>query len=415
MKLADFVVAILWGALVVPQSAIASQLTLGEALQKALRGNPELQRYPYELRMTEADRLQASLKPNPVIGFELENIIGSGRNAGVDNLEATLSFSQLIELGGKREQRVEFASAKQRQLESEYTYARVEVLAETASRFYQLVQLQQLARWNKRQQVRLEDALDLAKARVQSGAVPSSEVTRVALQQKNTEAEFDEISGQLNEARARLSGMWASLPEFTMVRGSFASDVALPSAAKTDVAVNQAPEFLRILDSEKLLVAKAQALSSAAAADVTLGVGVRYNKEFNDAGLVLRASMPLQLSNPNAGALRSNRAERDMLVALQRIVRERLRVRARTILAQLHSHQNYLQNIQNSLLPLARQLETETQAGYARGIHTLLQVLDAQNELAQLEYEQINRRYAIYQGILELERLTGQSFLEQAQ
>lgn len=415
MKSVYFVIAVLWGALLFPLAAIADGLTLRGALQKALQGNPELQQYPYKQRMAEAEKLQASLKPNPVIDLELENIIGSGRNTGVENLEATLSFSQLIELGGKREQRIGFASAKQRQLEAEFTYAKIEVLAETASRFYRLAQLQQLARWNQQQQQRLEDALKVAKARVKSGAVPPSEIIRVELQQKNTETNLGEISGQLDEARTRLSGMWASPPDFAAVHGTFASTLILPSSAKTDVAVNQAPEFLRILDSERLLAAKAQALSSAATADLTLGVGVRYNNEFDDTGLVLRASMPLQLSNPNAGAIQSNHTERNMLVALQRIVRERLRVRARAILARLQTHQQYLHSIQGSLLPLARQLEVETQAGYARGIHTLLQLLDAQNELAQLEYEQINRRYAIYQGILELERLTGQSFLETAQ
>ncbi|ALS99425.1 TolC family protein [Lacimicrobium alkaliphilum] len=411
MKSVYFAIAGLWGVLLLPHTAIANELTLRDALQKTLQGHPELQQYPYQQRMAEAEKLQASLRPNPVIGFELENLAGSGRNQGVQSAQATLSFSQLIELGGKREQRIEFASAKQRQLEAEFAYAKTEVLAETASRFYRLVQLQALAHWNQQQQQRLSNALNIASTRVKSGAVAPSEITRISLQKKRTEADFNAISGQLTEARARLSGMWASAPEFESVRGTFARDITLPTVAKVEAAVNQAPELLRLADSEQLLAAKAQALSSAATADLTLGMGVRYNNEFEDAGLILKASMPLQLSDPNAGLMQSNRAERDMLVGLQHSVREQLRVRTRAVMAQLQRHEQYLQSIQDTLLPLAQQLETEIQAGYARGAYNLLQVLDAQNELAQLEAEQINRRYAIYHALLELERLTGQAFL----
>lgn len=415
MKLNHFVIAGLWWSLFLPFAAIANELTLRDALQKTLQGNPELQQYPYQQRMAEAEKLQASLKPNPVISFELENLAGSGRNQGVQSAQATLSFSQLIELGGKREQRVQFASAKQRQLDAEFTYNKTEVLAETASHFYRLVQLQALARWNQQQQQRLDDALGVAKARVESGAVPPSEITRINLQRQRTKTDFNQITGQFAESSAKLSGMWASVPEFTSVRGTFASDITLPTVAKVEAAVNKAPELLRLTDSEHLLAAKAQALSSAATADLTLGAGLRYNNEFDDAALVLKASMSLQLSDPNAGLVQSNRAERDMLVASQHSVREQLRVRTRAVMAQLQRHQQYLQSIQGTLLPLAQQLETETQAGYARGAYNLLQVLDAQNELAQLEAEHIKRRYAIYQGLLELERLTGQAFLGSAQ
>jgi len=38
--------------------------------------------------------------------------------------------------------------------------------------------------------------------------------------------------------------------------------------------------------------------------------------------------------------------------------------------------------------------------------------LDAQDELAQIEYQLIERRSAIHNDILELERMTGQPFLE---
>lgn len=411
MKLLYFVVAVLVGFMFTPSSATANELTLREAFEKALQDNPNLQKYPYQQRKLEAEKLQASLQPNPVVGFELENFAGNGENQGFDSAQATLSFSQLIELGGKREQRVKYANARQRQLAAEFNYEKIETLAETAYRFYEVVRLQQLAEWNSHQQHRLNDAMQIVKERVRSGAVPPSEATKVSLQQRQVSIQSEEIIGKLDQARANLSAMWAAQPNFTGVVGNFDQSFDIPSQAEVEQAVNQAPEFLRLLDSERLLAAKVDAVKADASADLNVGVGVRYNNQLNDTGLVLQASMPLQLSNPNQGTLEATKAERTLVFEQQRLIRDQLRVRARSLLGRIQTNYRYLESIQTDLLPLAKQLVDETTDGYRRGLHNLLVVLDAQDELAQLEHQVLERRSAIQKDILELERMTGQSFL----
>ncbi|MFS6537203.1 TolC family protein [Idiomarina loihiensis] len=412
MKLLYFVIAVFMGLFVTSYPAIANELSLREAFEKALQDNPNLQKYPYKQRMAEAEKLQASLRPNPVVGVEVENFAGSGDSQGFDSAQTTLSFSQLIELGEKRERRVEYATARQRQLAAEFNYEKIEVLAETAHRYYEVVRLQQLAEWNNQQQQRLDNAMQIVNERIESGAVPKSEATRVLLQQRQVAVQSEEIVGKLKEARSSLSAMWAAEPSFTGVIGDFYQSFDIPSQADIEQAVNQAPEFLRLLDSERLLAAKVKAVKADASADLNVGVGVRYNNQLNDAGLVLQASMPLQLSNPNQGTIEANQAERALIFEQQRLVREQLRVRARSLLGRIQTNYRYLESTQADLLPLAKQLENETTDGYRRGIHSLLVVLDAQDELAQLEHEALERRSAIHKDILELERMTGQSFLE---
>ncbi|HAS22225.1 MAG TPA: TolC family protein, partial [Idiomarina loihiensis] len=184
MKLLYFVIAVFMGLFVTSYPAIANELSLREAFEKALQDNPNLQKYPYKQRMAEAEKLQASLRPNPVVGVEVENFAGSGDSQGFDSAQTTLSFSQLIELGEKRERRVEYATARQRQLAAEFNYEKIEVLAETAHRYYEVVRLQQLAEWNNQQQQRLDNAMQIVNERIESGAVPKSEATRVLLQQR---------------------------------------------------------------------------------------------------------------------------------------------------------------------------------------------------------------------------------------
>ena len=74
-------------------------ITLAEALARTLRGSPELAAYDYDLRAAEARILQAGLRPNPELSLNIENPTGSGPYQSADQMENTLTLSQLIELG----------------------------------------------------------------------------------------------------------------------------------------------------------------------------------------------------------------------------------------------------------------------------------------------------------------------------
>ena len=53
-------------------------LTLSEALALALIENPELAPFAWRERANEARLLQAKLRPNPELGVEAENLLGTG-------------------------------------------------------------------------------------------------------------------------------------------------------------------------------------------------------------------------------------------------------------------------------------------------------------------------------------------------
>lgn len=413
MKRLSFAVALLCLGSLPAISATQNELTLSDALQHALRSNPELQKYDNNVRAAESLIEQADFTPNPQVGVELENFGGSGHFSGVSNSQLTLSFSQLIELGNKREQRVNAATAEENAQQAEYEYQRVQVLAQVTQRFYRVLQLQRVATVSAAHVSRTQELLQVAKERVKAGAVPTSEVTRIRLQLEKQQANTDEIAGQLKQARAKLSAMWGQASDFSEVSGAFHFPVTLPAESNVLTAVNEAPEVLRLLESERLLTAQTKALESDSTADVTLGVGARYNNQFDDVGLVVQASMPLQWSDPNIGRIQQSRLLHQSNLEQQKLVRNQLRSKALALLHSVNTHDQYLKKLSERLLPLSQQLLEETQEGYGRGTHSLLQVLDAQTELAQLEYEAVSRKHAIYSDMIQLERLTGQSFFKQ--
>jgi cobalt-zinc-cadmium efflux system outer membrane protein len=66
--------------------------------------------------------------------------------------------------------------------------------------------------------------------------------------------------------------------------------------------------------------------------------------------------------------------------------------------------------IDESALPLARQLYADIQKGYRSGRYSLLELIDAQQEQLNLEYRAINLAAQFHLQRNELERLTGLPF-----
>ena len=132
-------------------SAYASQasqpaeagINLASALRLTLEHNTELAAYPFTRRREEALQLQAGIRPSPKAQFMVENAFGSGAFRGIDATENTLTLNQLVELGEKRQRRVALRATRVQQLEWEYELARLDVLAETARRFYAVLELQE--------------------------------------------------------------------------------------------------------------------------------------------------------------------------------------------------------------------------------------------------------------------------------
>ncbi|MGK0476923.1 MAG: outer membrane protein TolC, partial [Oleispira sp.] len=59
----------------------------------------------------------------------------------------------------------------------------------------------------------------------------------------------------------------------------------------------------------------------------------------------------------------------------------------------------------------ARELLGTTQKAYQRGQYSVLQWIDAQNKVFNLEQDLINSQVRIFNQVLELERILGQSIV----
>lgn len=156
-------------------------LTINEALRRTLLQSPALQSFPYQQRIDEAATLQAGFTPNPELNISLENVFGNGSSSGIKSAELTLSLSQLIELGDKKQKRLDVSQRQSQLSRQQYQLTKVDALAATMRSFLELLYQQALQQWTLDKIAIEQQALAAATTRAKAGAVPDADVARLEL------------------------------------------------------------------------------------------------------------------------------------------------------------------------------------------------------------------------------------------
>jgi outer membrane protein, heavy metal efflux system len=395
---------------IVPKTSI----DLNWALRQTLQKNAALKTYPYHLRISDAEILQAGQRPLPTLGLSIENVLGGGDYSDTEQAEFTLTLGQTLELGGKRESRIAVATAAMQQQQSEYELTRMDVLAETSRRYYQLLRVQLLQRWIKKRSQSEQQALGVIQQRARAGAAKQADVSKMRLRLSRSKAQAAKLKGQLILAKAELTAMWLETPSFTTANGNLFSSPAIPDTTRIRESVaelvNNSPLFIRQQTLQRLSDAEAQLARANGRVDLDVGVGLRHLKESGDQALVFDLSMPIPISNPNRGRIAAAEANRELSFEQTEMTRSQLQLSLLAIQQTLRNHHQYAGLITNELLPQANQLLADVESGYRKGRYTVLQWVDAQAELFALERELIETHTLMYQQLLELERITGQTF-----
>ena len=111
--------------------------TLSQAIEKTLESNPNLKSFSPKLAAAKANINQASLLPNPVLGFEVEDF--GGQLDGFNQSEFTISIDQPIPLGGKINAKKELASTQLELAEKQNQVQLYDLLSQVKMAYLDLV------------------------------------------------------------------------------------------------------------------------------------------------------------------------------------------------------------------------------------------------------------------------------------
>lgn len=389
---------------------VQADLTLADALQAANANNPTLRAAPFELRALEGRRQQASARPNPELELEFENFAGGGDLSGTDALESTLALSQLIELGGKRNARIALASSEYDLLRADQDVRRLDVQAEVARRYLDVVAQQERVALAHRTSELASEVHAGVQTRVDAARSPVAEASRADIARIRAALVVTDSKRDLESARYSLAATWgASRPDFKDARANLQD---FPDVAEFDALVaqlEQNPDQLRFLSEQRLREAELNLAQAIRKPDFTLGAGMRRFEETADNALVLSLSVPLPVANRNAGAIAESRARIEALPYEREAALLEARTRLFSLYQELQQARTEATALDTQLVPQARKALEETRDGFDRGRFSYLEVAEAQRELLELELTRIETAAAFHLLLIEIERLTRQS------
>ena len=387
----------------------AGAITLPEVLAYALLHNPELAVYAWEMRISEAGELQASLLPNPEIEIEVEEVGGTGENSGFQAAGTTLKLSQLIELGNKRSRRTRIASLQNRLVGWDYEAKRLDVFTKVANAFVDVLAAQrQLELANELTRLS-QEVLNTVTQRVEAGKNSPVETTKARVALSSVRIEQKHACQYLESARKRLAATWGSRSvAFEHVVGQFDNVLPVPPENQLLRLLTQNPDIARwavemeqrhaILDLEK----------AGTIPDPSVRGGIQHFNETDDTSFVFGFSIPLPLFDRNQG---------DVLAAKHNIAKAQQQRRVAELAvhtAVVDAYQGLaiafteVTDIKKDVLPGAQSAFDAAGQGYRQGKFNYLDVLDAQQTLFEAKGKYVESLAAYHKNRVEMERLIGQ-------
>ena len=395
-----------------PLAAIAAEkegesITLAAALARTLRGSPELAAYNFELRAAEARILQAGLRPNPAIALDIENPTGSGAYKSGDQMENTLTLSQLIELGGKRPARVFEAEAGRAVVAWEYQVKRVAVLKTTTIAFIDALSAQRRLELAEEVVKVSGDTVKLTEERVNVGRGNAVESIRAKVAVASARIEVEQARRDIATARGNLAAQWgAKQADFGAVRGDLDQHAGAPSLQNLRQRLLGNPDLARWTaerERREAILAKQQTL---ARPDITLLAGPRVIGKGDDATFVAGFSIPLPFSNRNQGNIAEARANLEKVTEEKRAAEARAFALLNEAFQALTGAEREIAILEGSVIPGAQDAEKQLNEGYAAGRFTQFEVLDARRTLNAARVQQVRALADYHKAQAELDALT---------
>jgi cobalt-zinc-cadmium efflux system outer membrane protein len=397
-----------WTSNLLGQQAAAA-LSLQRVIDTYVENNLELQAARYRVERTKADQIAARLRPNPGITVSAENLAVSGPTPAGRLYEIGATYSETIELGGKRDLREKAADANVSAAEVQFEDTMRRGLADIKRLYFDAL----LARYNVELTVEnrqtFEQLVQFNLTRFQEGAIPEVDLIKVRLERVKFDSSVKQAELSLRQATIRLvEKLGASNGNFQRqdISGeldfrpiSFDLDALRQFASSERSDVRAAAAEVNAA-TQRLALERAKGKP-----DVSPFAG--YKRVGNDNTVLLGVNIPLKLRDHNQAEIA--RADADVKVAQSRLqlARNHAVAEVEAAYAALQTSRELVTTFQNELLRQADESRTITLAAYEEGGTELLPVLEAQRTRTEVRQQYFKTLFDYQASIVGLELAVG--------
>ncbi len=390
------------------QVTISDTLTFSDALSKALLENPRLQSYGWQVRVKEAERIQASLLPNPQLNAEMENFGGTGPFEGYDNREIKIKLGQKILLGADRLKRKRLAGANKELAGWDYEAQRLDVLTGVTKAYISALEAQR--QWQQQKEL-VEVAQNLYKsiaAQVEAGKVSKLAQTKAQVELSRAKIDLENARNQWESARSALAAYWGSQqPKFQQLDGQLSMPSEIPEYTNVQEYIQRNPDVARWATE---LHQRESALDLAQARgipDITVSGGYKRAEDLGASAAIVGVSIPLPFFDRNQGNIRAAKYELSRVETQRESAVSQTYKALQTAYNKLNAAAHEVNQLQEQVLPGAKTAFEAAQTGYQQGKFDYLEVLDAQRTLFSTRTRYIQALAEYNRAVADVERLIG--------
>ena len=396
--------------------ARAQTLTIAEAVDEAVQHNLTLIAQRANLSVAETQLLTARLRPNPVASFSADHLdlLGTGfdetNNGGPPEIAFRVDLP--IERGGKRERRMDLATASKalaeaqfadavRTLRADVTLACIDVLAARATRALVADNLRAF-----------EDLARVNRARVTAGSLAPVESTRsevARLQFRSTAVRADL---ELATALARLRTLLGHAATDPLDVGD---DLRIAAAAAPDLTAVQQLALATRPDLRSLELGQARTLADLrlqeAVGRIDYTVGAEYRRQQGVAGrsnsVGFFVTAPLPILNRNQGEIARAGAEHDQLTQQTAAIRAQILADVDIAYREYMTNRELVAAIERDLIQPATSARDISTYTYRAGGSSLLELLDAQRAFNDTMQSYLDAQAGLRRAVARLNAAVG--------
>jgi outer membrane protein, heavy metal efflux system len=382
-----------------------SRLTLDDAINLALRENPTLKAKGFEVESTRAGEVTAGLIPNPTASYTSEKYGGS------TFIEHTATVGQTIELGGKRQRRLESARAQTRVTQAELQDVRRQVLFQVKKAFTDALTARAALSLAEQTLKALEDVEQLQRLRAEKGDISELELLRIQVQTYQFQRDAADARQAANAAKVALravAGPDRIADDFDVEGELGFKDFTLTRSDLYRMTLENRPD-IRAAEAAR---EKARADVSLARANAWWDVTpqLEYKRtDSNDQTLGFGFSVPIRIFDRNQGEIARTRAEANRVDAVRHAVAVQALSEVDTALGVVLAEREKLLKLRDVYLPKAEKARATIEFAYRRGGASLLDFLDAQRTYRETSLEHLRTLGNYSTAVYQLEAAVGGS------
>lgn len=365
---------------VIEKPAVTVMLTLEQAIAAALKKSPMLAASSSRTLAADASHSQAGALPNPELSIEAENIYGD--RDGFEYADVTYGISQLVELPGKRSNRMKVAEAEKSKAHFAYDSTKLDLIYQITVAYVDLAAVQQEISILEEERYLASEVLESVAAKVEAGREPPIQKNKAEIELTASQIALERARRAFSSKKQALSAlMGGAMGDFTVTIGSLPILTAPEPLESYTARLPQTPD-VKSLDVDVVKAKSTLSFEKASALpDPTFDLGVRQFREDDSQALIASFSIPIPVFNMNRAGI--ERAKHDLNAAQSDHRSAQLTLESALIEIHGNFSSAYSETtaLKNTVLPGAEESFHFARKGYEAGKFGYLDVLDAQRTL----------------------------------